>query len=138
VRVLEYHEDRNTERIRTSLRAQVAEEQRLGRMTSAIDPGTVTPLLLSVPDGLELQHLLDTDEVQIASAPRSGSDNGRPTPRVIWSGDYAVPRYTRRRYGASGSGSASGLWKIRNSHGVASWGARCAATCSNGAVRTTP
>jgi AcrR family transcriptional regulator len=54
-------------RVRTSLRAQVAEEQRLGRMSSAIDPDTITQLLMSVLDGLELQHLLDTDEVQIAA-----------------------------------------------------------------------
>jgi AcrR family transcriptional regulator len=122
VRVLEYHEDRNTERIemaianasladglldlarhheanpefirlfvvlaaesvdpehpahdwfveryrhiRVWLRAQVADEQRRGRMTSAIDPDTITQLLVSVLDGLELQHLLDTDQVQIAA-----------------------------------------------------------------------
>jgi AcrR family transcriptional regulator len=54
-------------RIRTSLRAQVAEEQRLGRMTKAIDPDTITQLLMSVLDGLELQHLLDADEVEIAA-----------------------------------------------------------------------
>jgi AcrR family transcriptional regulator len=54
-------------RIRASLRAQVAEEQRRGRMTSAIDPDTITQLLMAVLDGLELQHLLDTDEVQIAA-----------------------------------------------------------------------
>jgi AcrR family transcriptional regulator len=54
-------------RIRASLRAQVAEEQRRGRMTKAIDPDTITQLLLAVLDGLELQHLLDTDEVQIAA-----------------------------------------------------------------------
>jgi AcrR family transcriptional regulator len=54
-------------RIRTSLRARVADEQRLGRMTSAIDPDTIKQLLMSVLDGLELQHLLDTDEVEIAA-----------------------------------------------------------------------
>jgi AcrR family transcriptional regulator len=54
-------------RIRAWLRAQVAEEQRLGRMTKAIDPDTITQLLMSVLDGLELQHLLDADEVEIAA-----------------------------------------------------------------------
>ena len=54
-------------RIRTSLCHQVAEEQRLGRMTTAIDPDTIARLIMSVLDGLELQHLLDSDEVQIAS-----------------------------------------------------------------------
>jgi AcrR family transcriptional regulator len=54
-------------RIRALLRAQVAEEQRLSRITKAIDPDTITQLLLSVLDGLELQHLLDTDEVEIAA-----------------------------------------------------------------------
>ena len=54
-------------RIRASLRAHVAEEQRRDRMTKAIDPDTITQLLMSVLDGLELQHLLDTDEVQIAA-----------------------------------------------------------------------
>jgi AcrR family transcriptional regulator len=53
-------------RIRASLRARVAEEQRLGRMTSAIDPDTITELLMAVLDGLELQHLLDPGEVGIA------------------------------------------------------------------------
>ena len=122
VRVLEYHEDRNTERIKAAIanasladglldlarhheanpefirlfvvvaaesvdpehpahdwfveryrriralfRAQIAEEQRLGRMTKAIDPDTITQLVMSLLDGLELQHLLDSDEVQIAA-----------------------------------------------------------------------
>lgn len=54
-------------RIRALLRAQIAEEQRLGRMTKAIDPDTITQLVMSLLDGLELQHLLDSDEVQIAA-----------------------------------------------------------------------
>ena len=54
-------------RIRALLCAEVAEEQRRGRMTKAIDPDTITQLLMAVLDGLELQHLLDTDEVQIAA-----------------------------------------------------------------------
>ncbi len=54
-------------RIRAWLRTEVAEEQRRGRMTNAIDPDTITQLLIAALDGLELQHLLKTDEVQIAA-----------------------------------------------------------------------
>jgi AcrR family transcriptional regulator len=53
-------------RVRASLRARVVDEQRLGRMTGAIDPDTIAELIMAVLDGLELQHLLEPGEVDIA------------------------------------------------------------------------
>lgn len=54
-------------RIRAMLHAQVELEQRLGRMTTAVDAATITHLIMAVLDGLELQHLLDAGEVPIAA-----------------------------------------------------------------------
>lgn len=53
-------------RTRARLRARVADEQRLGRVTGAIDPDTITRLLMAALDGLELQHLLEPAEAGIA------------------------------------------------------------------------
>ena len=53
-------------RVRRRVTDRVAIEQREGRLSDRIAPGSLAILIVAVMDGLQLQHLLDPDSIDMA------------------------------------------------------------------------
>jgi AcrR family transcriptional regulator len=51
--------------VRFHMAARIAEEQRAGTISAAIAPATLAALLIAVMDGLQLQHLMDPEAVDM-------------------------------------------------------------------------